>query len=47
MGGKRLNAGRKKSEHKTKVIAFRVRIEFIEPIKLVVKNKVLELLQKK
>jgi len=44
-GGKRDGAGRKKAEYKTKTIAFRVRIEFIEPIKKMVKDYVSERLK--
>ncbi len=32
-GGKRVGSGRKKSPYQTKTIAFRVRVEFVEPIK--------------
>ena len=32
-GGKRLGSGRKKADYETKTIAFRVRVEFVEPIK--------------
>jgi len=41
-GGKRKNAGRKKLDYKTKTISFRVRVEFAEPIKKIVKNYVLQ-----
>jgi len=41
-GGKRKNAGRKKLDYKTKTISFRVRVEFDEPIKKVVKDYVLQ-----
>jgi len=44
-GGKRKGAGRKKADYKTKTIAFRVRVEFVEPIKKIVKDYVLERLQ--
>ncbi len=44
-GGKRPLSGRKKSEHETKTIAFRVRLEFVEPIKKIVKDYVSERLQ--
>ena len=37
-GGKRIGSGRKKSKHETKIISFRVRIEFIEQIKEIVKD---------
>jgi hypothetical protein len=32
-GGKRIGSGRKKADYETKTIAFRVRVEFVEPIK--------------
>ena len=41
-GGKRINSGRKKADYKTKTISFRVRLEFVEPIKKMVKDYVLE-----
>ena len=41
-GGKRIGSGRKKADYKTKTIAFRVRIEFVEPIKKMVKDYVSE-----
>jgi hypothetical protein len=44
-GGKRKNAGRKKANYQTKTIAFRVRVEWEEVIKLTVKAKVAELSQ--
>lgn len=44
-GGKRPFSGRKKSDYKTKTIAFRVRVEFVEPIKKMVKDYVLERLK--
>ena len=44
-GDKRKGAGRKKADYKTKTIAFRVRLEFVEPIKKIVKDYVLERLQ--
>ena len=44
-GGKRKGAGRKPAPYKTKTIAFRVRVEFIEPIKKMVKNYVSERLK--
>ena len=44
-GGKRVGSGRKKADYETKTIAFRVRIEFVEPIKKIVKDYVLERLQ--
>jgi hypothetical protein len=39
-GGKRVGSGRKKAHYQTKTIAFRVRVEFIEPIKKMVKDYV-------
>lgn len=39
-GGKRVGSGRKKADYETKTIAFRVRIEFVEPIKKMVKDYV-------
>lgn len=44
-GGKRKGAGRKTAPYQTKTIAFRVRIEWVEVIKLIVKSKVEELSQ--
>jgi hypothetical protein len=44
-GGKRPFSGRKKAEYQTKTIAFRVRIEFVEPIKKIVKDYVSERLK--
>jgi|GEM_PF-3008000 hypothetical protein len=44
-GGKRKGAGRKPAPYKTKTIAFRVRVEWIEVIKSTVKAKVAELSQ--
>jgi len=44
-GGKRPLSGRKKADYKTKTIAFRVRVEFAEPIKQMVKDYVTERLQ--
>ena len=44
-GGKRVGSGRKKADYETKTIAFRVRVEFVEPIKKIVKDYVLERLQ--
>ena len=41
-GGKRPFSGRKKAEYETKTIAFRVRLEFVEPIKKMVKDYVSE-----
>lgn len=39
-GGKRVGSGRKKANYQTKTIAFRVRVEFVEPIKKMVKDYV-------
>lgn len=44
-GGKRKGAGRKPAPYQTKTIAFRVRVEWIEVIKSIVKAKVSELSQ--
>ena len=44
-GGKRVGSGRKKADYETKTIAFRVRVEFIEPIKKMVKDYVSERLK--
>ena len=44
-GGKRIGSGRKKAPYETKTIAFRVRVEFVEPIKKMVKDYVSERLQ--
>lgn len=44
-GGKRPFSGRKKSDYETKTISFRVRVEFVEPIKKMVKDYVTERLQ--
>lgn len=44
-GGKRKGAGRKSAPYKTKTIAFRVRVEWVEAIKSMVKAKVAELSQ--
>lgn len=44
-GGKRVGSGRKKAEYQTKTIAFRVRLEWAEVIKSMVKEKVSELSQ--
>ena len=44
-GGKRPLSGRKKADYETKTIAFRVRVEFVEPIKKMVKDYVTERLQ--
>jgi hypothetical protein len=42
-GGKRKGAGRKPAPYQTKTIAFRVRTEWVEEIKLMVKTKMAEL----
>ena len=39
-GGKRSFSGRKKADYETKTISFRVRVEFAEPIKQMVKDYV-------
>ena len=39
-GGKRKGAGRKTAPYQTQTIAFRVRVEFVEPIKIMVKDYV-------
>ena len=44
-GGKRPLSGRKKADYETKTSAFRVRIEFVEPIKKMVKDYVSERLK--
>ena len=44
-GGKRPFSGRKKADYETKTIAFRVRVEFVEPIKKMVKDYVSERLK--
>ena len=44
-GGKRKGAGRKPAPYKTKTIAFRVRLEWLQVIKSMVKDKVAELSQ--
>lgn len=44
-GGKRKGAGRKPAPYQTKTIAFRVRLEWVEVIKSMVKDKVAELSQ--
>jgi len=44
-GGKRVGSGRKKADYKTKTISFRVRVEFAEPIKKMVKDYVSERLK--
>jgi hypothetical protein len=44
-GGKRPLSGRKKADYETKTISFRVRVEFVEPIKKMVKDYVSECLK--
>jgi len=44
-GGKRKGAGRKPAPYQTKIIAFRVHVEWEEVIRLTVKAKVAELSQ--
>jgi hypothetical protein len=39
-GGKRQNSGRKPAPYKTKTIAFRVREEWVEEIKKLVKERI-------
>lgn len=41
-GGKRAASGRKKADYETKTIAFRVRVEFVERIKKLVKDAITE-----
>lgn len=36
-GGKRVGSGRKKADYETKTVSFRVRVEFVEPVKKLVK----------
>lgn len=42
-GGKRKGAGRKPALYKTKTISFRIREQYIEDIKQLVKNKLQQL----
>ena len=44
-GGTRKNAGRKKADYETETISFRVRSEFVAPIKKLVKDYVSERLK--
>ena len=44
-GGKRKGAGRKPALYKTKTVAFRIRVEFVEPIKKMVKDYISERLK--
>lgn len=46
-GGKRPNSGRKKADYETTTISFRVRVEYIEPIKKLVKKYITYLSAKK
>jgi len=41
-GGKRKGAGRKPASYKTKTISFRVREEYVEAIKKMIKNYIIE-----
>ena len=41
-GGKRAASGRKKADYETKTIAFRVRVEFVERVKKLVKDALSE-----
>jgi len=42
-GGKRKGAGRKPAPYQTQTIAFRVRSEWVDEIKTMVKNKLIQL----
>lgn len=44
-GGKRPFSGRKKADYQTKTIAFRVRVQWVEAIKSMVKDKIADLSQ--
>lgn len=44
-GGKRVGSGRKKADYETKTISLRVRVDFVEPIKKMVKDYVSERLK--
>ena len=44
-GGKRKGSGRKPASYQTKTISFRVRVEWVEVIKSMVKAKIAELSQ--
>ncbi len=44
-GGKRINAGRKKSPYQTETISFRVRVEIAAEIKKIVKDIIQEKLK--
>jgi len=41
-GGKRNNSGRKPANYETKTIAFRVRLEYVERLKQLVKTAIAE-----
>ena len=41
-GGKRNNSGRKPSNYQTKTIAFRVRLEYVDRLKQLVKTAIAE-----
>ncbi len=41
-GGQRIGAGRKKANYETKTVAFRVRVEFVDRLKNLVKTAVSE-----
>ena len=42
-GGKRVGSGRKKSQYETKTISFRVRVEYTEEIKKMIKDYISKL----
>lgn len=44
-GGKRIGSGRKKLDYETKTISFRVRLEFVEQVKNMVKDYVFQLIK--
>jgi hypothetical protein len=39
-GGKRPFSGRKKADYKTKILTFRVRLEWVDEIKALVKSRI-------
>lgn len=41
-GGQRIGSGRKKANYETKTVAFRVRLEFVDRLKNLVKTSVSE-----
>lgn len=43
-GGKRPNAGRKKTPHKTKIITFRIRPEWEREIRILVRTRMFQLI---